>query len=84
MFDWCQLVIGGGEVTYLVCLVGLFLVADHEVHLVEQNGRVFCQSGENEEDAGQHPGLYGCQALSLRGVGRHVIEDVHQNQEQGY
>ena len=39
---------------------------------------------EHEEDAGQHPGLDSRQTLRLGGVGGHVVEDVHENQEQGH
>ena len=41
------------------------------------------ESSKHKEDAGEHPGLYCCQTLSLGCVGGDVIEDVDQDQEQG-
>ena len=35
------------------------------------------------DDAGDHPGLHRRQTLRLRGVGRHRVEDVDQDEEQG-
>ena len=72
------------QISHLVCLFVLFLIPNDEVHLVEQNCCVLSQGCEHEEDAGQHPGLDSRQTLRLRGVGRHVVEDVHENQEQGH
>ena len=47
----------------------------------------FCNSlaalTENEEDAGQHPDLDGCESLCLGGVGGHVVEDVDEDEEEG-
>jgi hypothetical protein len=41
------------------------------------------ESAEDEENAGQHPGLDSGEPLRFGGVGRHRVEDVHQHQEQG-
>jgi hypothetical protein len=41
------------------------------------------ESPKHKEDAGEHPGLYCCQTLSLGGVGGDGVEDVDQDQEQG-
>ena len=35
------------------------------------------------EDAHDDPRLHGRQALRFRRVGRHAVEDVHQDEEQG-
>ena len=37
---------------------------------------------ENEEDAGQHPDLNGCQALGLGRVRVDVVEDVDEHEEE--
>ena len=41
------------------------------------------ESTKYKENAGQHPGFYGSQTLSLGCVGGHCVEDVDQHQEQG-
>ena len=41
------------------------------------------KSPKHKEDAGEHPGLYCCQTLSLGCVGGDGVEDVDQHQEQG-
>ena len=38
---------------------------------------------KNEEDAGQHPDLDGRQTLGLGRVGRDVVEDVDEDEEEG-
>jgi len=44
---------------------------------------VFAEDAEDVEDAHDDPRLHGRQALGLRRVGRHAVEDVHQDEEQG-
>ena len=44
---------------------------------------VLRQNAEDVDDAGDHPGLHRREALGLRGVGRHRVEDVDQDEEQG-
>ncbi len=41
------------------------------------------ESAEDKEYAGQHPGLDGGESLRLGRVGRHRVEYVHQDKEQG-
>jgi hypothetical protein len=48
-----------------------------------ENDCVFAEDAEDVEDAHDDPGLHGRQALRLRRVGRHAVEDVHQDKEQG-
>ncbi len=44
---------------------------------------VFAEDAEDVEDAHDDPRLHGRQALGLRRVGRHAVEDIHQDEEQG-
>ena len=44
---------------------------------------VLRQDAKDVDDAGDHPGLHRRQTLGLRGVGRHRVEDVDQDEEQG-
>ena len=49
----------------------------------EEYPRVLCERAEDEEDAGEHPGLDGGEALGLGRVGGHGVEDVDQDEEEG-
>ena len=49
----------------------------------EEYARVLRERAEDEEDAGEHPGLDGGEALGLGRVGGHGVEDVDQDEEEG-
>ncbi len=51
--------------------------------LLEEDGGVLYERAEDEEDAGQHPYLYGGEALRLGRVGGDVVEDVDEDEEEG-
>ena len=49
----------------------------------EEYARVLRECAEDKEDAGEHPGLDGGEPLGLGRVGRHRVEDVDQDEEEG-
>ena len=49
----------------------------------EEQAGIFDQRSKDKKDAGKHPGFNGCQTFSFRSVGRHCIENIHQDQKEG-
>ena len=47
----------------------------------QKNDRVFPKSSEDEDDAGNDPGLDGGETLGLWAVGLNCVEDVDEHQE---